>query len=345
MSPTQPSPAVAGATVLVPRHRLASPTGDMTTRSAPLEDGMRWAVRPGESRSPFPEPGFPFLRRLVSRGAMAAQWECRFDRETDRWLSWHEVDAKPTVPGTFMLEMAAEAARSLRPGRMVTGFRNASFDAFIRPFTGRTQMVLQISASATAHDEIHVVLESRRETTSGQTLGRRVTHFSTVVTLSDTRLEAPRVEPPEAARRVPVRDPYYATGSPVALRRIFENTKNPTSDGRQIWKLTDWDPLLECLNITPLLLDATLRTQALVPTQDGRHEVLVPRRMGRIVLYSPGNDLSISREHEGEIALWYDRLTGTFTACANGRALLQVTAAATEPMGALPLASPSVSAP
>jgi hypothetical protein len=73
-------------------------------------------------------------------------WACPMDPESDPHLFDHLVSGKPTVPGTFILDIAAQAAEALLPGTFASGFRDARFDTFIRPFNRREPSPLRIKA-------------------------------------------------------------------------------------------------------------------------------------------------------------------------------------------------------
>jgi enediyne polyketide synthase len=97
-----------------------------------------------------PEAGF-LAPRLVSPWPLLDE-VTRIDRDTlvarrtfsvarDPWLAEHRVDGDPVVPGTFELEMAAEAACALDGARAVRAFEDIRFDLFVKLFGDRPTVV------------------------------------------------------------------------------------------------------------------------------------------------------------------------------------------------------------
>ncbi|MFD0383276.1 SDR family NAD(P)-dependent oxidoreductase [Streptomyces stramineus] len=77
-----------------------------------------------------------YLRRAVDTapqdGQDTVRFECRFDLDTDAYLEHHRVRGIATLPGTFVTEMAAEAALALVPGGCVVAFEDLRFLHFLQ---------------------------------------------------------------------------------------------------------------------------------------------------------------------------------------------------------------------
>lgn len=289
-----------------------------------------------------------YLREPVSTGTASASWHCRFDPTLDKYLYDHLVDGKPTVPGTLMLAIAAEAAETMVPHLAVQGFRDARFEAFIRPFTGRSPRDLRITAEVLTppgdQPPVRVrVLLSTDITTPGGIVHSTRRHFRTEVLLGPAAAgpgPARRDDATPVGRRVS--DPYYQRDSPVHLSGIFANTTASRADADRM--RASWEPafdgtdVLDHTRVPFLLLCATARTFALAPETEDRQRVFVPRGMRVVDLYRPGtNDVELSALHPSGIQLHGDR-DGLFQAvAADGTVLLQLSGVEMEPMGTVGL--------
>ncbi|MEU0663819.1 SDR family oxidoreductase [Streptomyces lavendulocolor] len=250
----------------------------------------------------------PYLRQQVALTSSSGSWKCRFDEDRDGYLHHHLVDGKPTVPGTLMLEIAAEASETLHPGLHTTGFRNARFDAFIRPFAGRGPLEVKIIArtvdsGSDPTDEVHV--QVALESDPIRPLGRVASskrHFQVEVVLSSAPPSpAPTLSPLQRALpRLAVSDPYYQPDSPVQLSGVFKSTVAARAGVQGT--VATWKPDFDTADPFPgtripwLLLDAALRTIALRPVSDRRQAVYVPRGIEKVNLYAMGaNDAQLSQ--------------------------------------------------
>ncbi|MFF0506306.1 SDR family oxidoreductase [Streptomyces fimicarius] len=219
------------------------------------------------------------------------------------YLHDHLVDGKPTLAGTFMLAIAAEAAQTAAPGHIVTGFRDADFTAFVRPLTGRQPRRFHATLTPPHKQKesrvvVHVTIASLPSTPSQDATPRK--HFSCTVLL-DPPGAAPTpsaTTPPHPSSAThPVADPYYAENSPVSLRGIFRNTTDSRHQGTQTrahWLPTLPHDVLARFTVPALLMCATLRQAALPPTASGRQHLYVPRHIAKVDLHLPtANDVDL----------------------------------------------------
>lgn len=278
----------------------------------------------------------PHLRTLHSLTATSAHYSCLFTPELDAYLHDHLVDGKPTVPGTMMLEIAAQAAENFHPDFVTWGFRDAQAHAFICPFTTRAPLRLDIRVTDTPRHRgdpegtrrVGVVLSADIATRTGQVLRRDRTHFTTDVLLGpptrDPVLTAPVTKETELRTRH-ISGPYYSVESPVQLTGPFRATRDAHYDDRQA--LSCWapslshDPFLEFARTPFIMMCAAARTYAIRPVQPGNQGIFVPKAMGRIDLYCPGeNDHTLTAAHGPGIRL--RRSDGSFRAItATGQVL------------------------
>src|SRR5438874_1165408 len=86
-----------------------------------------------QPRAKAASPGF-YLGRVVSQDRDEAMFERVFDLDTDAYLEAHVVNGYPTLPGTFVTEVGAEAAAYLVPELKVVGLEDARFHHFLRVY-------------------------------------------------------------------------------------------------------------------------------------------------------------------------------------------------------------------
>jgi acyl transferase domain-containing protein/acyl-CoA thioesterase FadM len=155
----------------------------------------------------------------------ALKHEWQLDLETAPYLRDHVVNGFPTLPGTFEVEFAMQAARLLRPQHAHIAARRPRFHRFVRvPEQG-----LRLRAEARVIEEnaegsvIAVRLLSDFVHRSGAVLQRDVLHFEGEVLtgtscfpLSENPVVAMDLNP-----SVSCPDPFLAEGSPVQLGGVF----------------------------------------------------------------------------------------------------------------------------
>ncbi|MFF5900141.1 SDR family oxidoreductase [Streptomyces argenteolus] len=280
----------------------------------------------------------PYLRQRVERHRDRARWECPFTLSADAIFQHHLVNGRPTIPGTFLLDAAAQAAHELLPGQFLAGFSAADFSRFAVPYTKHGTLTLDIAAELARDLDgtfapgavcVRVVLTSvPRPFRQNRVDGERVRHAEVLVhLLPEPRTPPSRCPPPGPVARRAVSDPYHRPESPVLLRGPFANTSGcgyAEQRATSVWRLPPDAEVRELggLAVPALLLCATLRTAALRVGADGRQEVFVPRRLARVDVYAPGNDLDLAAAHPEGIHLVGDLREGRFEASAEGGVLL-----------------------
>ncbi|MGW6530268.1 SDR family oxidoreductase [Streptomyces venezuelae] len=310
-----------------------------------LGDAERATVEkfyPGYLTAPGGSDGGFFLRRLLSSDERSAVFECPFDLETDGYLEHHTVRGEPTLPGTFVTEMAAEAARHLVPDRHVIAFEDLRFEHFLRVYRGLSSAPRRLSARIvdTAGDTTVVDVRITQDVVSpaGVVLIEDRVHFTARVVLADAFPAAPRWEAWDTADDTPVPDPYHLPGSPVRLTGPFVSTTDTRihpkgKRGRYALDLPADDPAFSRFVVPSILLDGLARVGVLDLVDGHLIPVAAPLSIRRIDLYEDADDQVLSAQ-QAPIELYAtppgfdlaaDRVDNRFVAArSDGRMLLQM---------------------
>ncbi|WP_093800386.1 SDR family oxidoreductase [Streptomyces sp. Wb2n-11] len=255
-----------------------------------------------DAPDPAPAPGF-FLRRTVGSDGTSAVFECRFDLETDGYLEHHTVRGEPTLPGTFVTELAAEAARHLVTDRHVVAFEDLRFEHFLRVYRDLPPTPRRIYAKVVGTPGDTTVVEVRITedvvSPAGVVLVEDRVHFTARVLLADAFPAAPRWEPWDTADDTPVPDPYHLPGSPVRLTGPFVSTTDTRihpngKRARYAPSLPADDPTWERFTVPCVLLDGLARVGVLDLVDGHLVPVAAPLSIRRIDLYEETSDLSLA---------------------------------------------------
>jgi NAD(P)-dependent dehydrogenase (short-subunit alcohol dehydrogenase family) len=254
------------------------------------------AARPAAARSFF------FLDR-VTRGDGELTAERTFDLDRDGYLVHHKVHGYPTLPGTFVPELAAQAAVALVPHRVPVVFEDLRLESFLRVYREDRKETKRIHARLVASDDVESVVEVRvlgdLVAPNGTTLAKDRLHFAVTVRLRDTHTPAPRWEhwPDHGSR--PLSDPYHADTSDVLLTGVFKSTSDTRMHplGRRGRLALDpagvarWFP---DLIVPSVLLDGLVRVAVLDLVEGRWTPVAIPRTVRRIDLYQPHTDATLA---------------------------------------------------
>ena len=229
----------------------------------------------------------------------AARWMFSTDRQT--YLDDHRVQDVPTLPGSFEVALAAEAARRLRPELLVVGTRGARFLRFVkcgRPLELRSETHIVEESDAECLVDVRLVSDFVHR--SGQALQQGIVHFETRVKLRRDGGEIPTQAVRLADRdivRVP--DPYVLPGSPVGLKGLFDCLDEIilTPAGQRIarFQIRNAQKLPELADflIPALLLDATSRFAMIHRADRGQMPLFVPIEAGETYVRPGFNDVSL----------------------------------------------------
>ncbi|QXJ23390.1 SDR family oxidoreductase [Actinomadura graeca] len=270
--------------------------------------------------APPAEPGRFYLRRPLApahgpRGAGDAdngeiRFECRFDLDGDGYLEHHLVRGVPTLPGTFVTEIAAEAALALIPGAKVLAFEDVRFLRFLQVRPGAEPDPKRITARVARRvgelTTVDVEVTHDVRAPSGVLLVRDRPHFTARVVLGPRFPTSPHWEPWDEVGERAVPDPYHLRSSPVRLSGPFEATadtrRHPKGARSTFRPRLDATGPWSAFRMPVVLLDAMARTGVLDPA-GGRVPIAAPLAIRRIDLYQEANDLRLAADHD-HVALY-----------------------------------------
>ncbi|MGW2488129.1 SDR family oxidoreductase [Streptomyces sp. NPDC001606] len=269
------------------------------------------AAKDASATEAKPVRGRFYLRRTVAGGTGerdgtgTVTFECPFDLDTDGYLTGHLVRGVPTLPGTFVTEIAAEAALALVPGGCVVALEDLRFLHFLQVRENVSQAPKRITARITEQvgslTTIEVSVTHDVIAPSGVLLVAGKPHFTVRVLVADAFPTAPKWERWDAVGEEPVVDPYHVPSAPVLLSGPFRattDTRRHPLGARSVFR-PDLDPATgpwKQFLMPTVLLDALARTGVLDPV-DGLVPVAAPLSIRRIDLYQSANDLELAQTH------------------------------------------------
>ncbi|WMX48573.1 SDR family oxidoreductase [Streptomyces roseicoloratus] len=296
-------------------------------RAACEEEAAR---APEAPRTPAPAPAATrraFLTGSPQRDGASATWTFPVGLDEHPYLLEHLVDGRPTVPGTFILEMAAEAAAELAPGLIPARITDVVLSQFIRAARHRWPRTLRVSAVRDG-DRVSVRITSPA---AGPVPERE--HSRMVVHLARTLPAAPWCPPvPADARDAP--NTYELPGTPVELSGVFGALHRPrlTVDGGSADLRLSLPPgggVHARFLLPSIALDCLLRTSVLDGRRRAAVPVIVPTGLASVDLYTSANDVELAARRPDGLVLrhWFDPVSGDghcALACPDGRALVRV---------------------
>ncbi|MFE5124760.1 SDR family oxidoreductase [Streptomyces sp. NPDC056669] len=289
-------------------------------------------------------PGF-FLRRLLESDERSLVYECPFDLATDGYLEHHTVRGEATLPGTFVTELAAEAARALVPGKRVIAFEDLRFEHFLRVYrdlpAGPRRIRAELVDSPGEVTVVQVRITEDVVAPSGVVLVKDRVHFLARVLLDTEAPTAPRWEEWPVGEETPVPDPYHQPGSPVRLTGPFVSTTDTRihprgKRARYAPDIPAGDPVWSRFTVPSILLDGLARVGVLelLDGPDGHLvPVAAPLSIRRIDLYEEISDHDLAASGEPVdlfvtppgFDLTADAISNRFVAVRpDGRMLLQM---------------------
>lgn len=259
-----------------------------------------------EAPSAAAAPGFYLDRRSGPAAEGDAWFERVFDLDTDAYLQHHLVNGYATLPGTFVTEIAAEAALHLHPQEKVVGFEDAVFHHFLRVYDRRRPSLKRIHARTLVGDggrrTVQVRVMGDVVGPGGQVLVPNKLHFEIKVVLAPAYAPAPVWQAWPERPFTPIADPYHVAAAPVRLTSMFVTTQDTgaTPQGKRArydLRIDTADPVFRRFVMPALLLDGLARVSVLNHVAEHYVPLAAPAAIRRIDLYEPGNDIALAARH------------------------------------------------
>ncbi len=235
--------------------------------------------------------------------------------EAAPFLIDHTVRGVPTLPGAFIIGLAAEAAHRLRPKLSITSFEDTRFRRLVRVYP-RRETEVRMSSEVVSEDRDETVVQVRLLADfthkSGLVLQRDAIHTEIFVHLAPS-LPAPNAPPQPNGRirraagngGVSLPDPYLMEGSPVRLNGRFKSLSEVlVEDNLRVaqYKLAQGDgedSPFGYMIPNLILVDALWR----FGTVQQNPTVYVPERCRRMGVYFDFCDFAFSRLREPVVFL------------------------------------------
>ncbi|MDF2627089.1 MAG: short chain dehydrogenase family protein [Symbiobacteriaceae bacterium] len=248
-----------------------------------------------------------YLGRELRRTPNEVLFERIFDLEKDGYLQHHVVNGYATLPGTFVPELAAEAASSLLPGHHVIAFEDAVFHHFLRVYDKSKPSAKKIHAQIIErHDDqtrVQVRITTDVVAPNGTILTRDKLHFEIKVILTETAPVAPTWTHWDDAGEEFLPDPYHFPKAPVLLTDIFvstEKTRRHPLGKRATYKpaMAPDHPVFSTFLVPSILLDGLARVAVLEPTENDYLPIAAPANIRRIDLFEMGGDCQVAQRYQ-----------------------------------------------
>ncbi|HYX25522.1 MAG TPA: SDR family NAD(P)-dependent oxidoreductase, partial [Thermoanaerobaculia bacterium] len=279
-----------------------------------LAEGERELYRPVLTTAFQPSPAARIAQPLESPRPAASSLvlPLAIDLDAAPYLRDHLVQGVPTLPGAFLLGLAAEAAHRLRPRLRIVAFENTSFRRFVRVYEGRsTQIRLDTRIVEEEGDVtlVRVQVLSDFVHKSGAVLQKDVVQTEIFLRMAVSPPSAPSSpsrgeagDLGDGGLQLP--DPYLLEGSPVRLNGRFKSLRGlRVVDGQRLahYQLGSSSypesPLLHMLpNV--ILVDAFWRFGTIMATGERSLSVYVPERCDRMGVYFDYTDFGLDWLHE-----------------------------------------------
>jgi NAD(P)-dependent dehydrogenase (short-subunit alcohol dehydrogenase family)/3-oxoacyl-(acyl-carrier-protein) synthase len=282
----------------------------------------------------------PYLGPVLRSSDTEIVFQRDFDLETDWYLRHHVVNGHATLPGTFVPEVAAEAASALVPDLMVTAFENAVFHHYLRIY-GTAKAAKRIHAAVVHRALDRAIVKVRILTDivapNGTVLSRDRLHSEIDVHLHRSMSPAPLWPAWDAEGETPIPDPYHLPSSPVLLTDLFVSTADTRlhpMGKRATYRPIDPVPApVSSFLIPSLMLDGLARTAVVALVEADYLPVVAPVRFRRVDLYERGNDADFATRYEridlyttsaGSGAGPYETANRCIAVRPDGRAVLEI---------------------
>ena len=276
-------------------------TSSGPTSSGPTSSVPASSVLAGSGTAGSGPPGF-FLGRVLERAPDRIVVERELSLDVDGYLEQHQVNGVPTLPGTLVPEIAAEAALALEPDRRVAALSDLVLEAFLRVHPARPGMVFRVVAERGAEDSgqvpVSVRVLSDLRAPQGTLLKKDRLHFAVTVHMQRELSRGPAVFPwPEDPDEVPVVDPYHVANPAVHLTGSWVSTADTrvhASGNRAVFAPNQLPAAFAGFRVPAVLMDGLARTAVLTPARSA--PLAAPLSIGRVEFFDRRNDVELARD-------------------------------------------------
>ncbi|TQK44235.1 polyketide synthase-like dehydratase family protein [Streptomyces sp. SLBN-118] len=273
-------------------------------------DFCRTPPKPPAPTAPAPARALPdfFVDDITGRGPDRLTVVRTFNQDRDAYLHEHVVNGFPTLPGTFVPELAAQAAMHLVPGRVPVVFEDIRLDSFLRVYRPGRDETKRIKAHLVSHGphESVVDIEVTGDVLApgGRLLVKDRRHFSARVRLRDEHVAPPRWDHWDDQGAERMADPYHVPNPAVLLSGVFVSTADTRThpNGRRARYVPDRPGIerwFSSLVVPSVLLDGLARVSVLDRSEGDWTPLAVPRTIRRIDLYGGHTDASLASAGTG----------------------------------------------
>lgn len=229
-------------------------------------------------------------------------YELEISVENTPFLLDHVVNGIPTLPGSFLIAIAGDSAKQLRPKLNISAFENTSFKKFVRVYRdlgAKVKVNSNIISEQRGQSVIHVQIFSDFTHKSGMILKEDILQTEIYVRMTEQEIPAPEVGTPIHTDGMLLVDPYVMKGTVVELGKHFNTMENIKvakkfrSADYQLGDLFDTDSIFHHLLPTITMVDAFWRFGTINLTDKQTLPVYVPERCDIMKVYFDFNDYKL----------------------------------------------------
>ncbi|OXM47344.1 SDR family NAD(P)-dependent oxidoreductase [Amycolatopsis alba] len=224
------------------------------------------------------------------------------DLDRDGYLDGHRIDRYATMPGLFQVELAAEAALRLVPGRVATVFEDLDLVSFLRVYSADRPRPVRVTARLRSHDRYQSTVDVQ---VAGDVVGPQgivvadKVYATVVVTLHDRLPEAPLWSGPDDPG-TPEAEASRSHDSGWTLTGVFASLadlrRTPRGHRARLrLAKTELERWFTDVTTPMVTLDALAQLGVLSRAAAPDGTIPVPRHVRRIELYGPAKDVDLAR--------------------------------------------------
>lgn len=234
----------------------------------------------------------------VSREVCEVSWNLSLNNQP--YILDHVVGGRPTYPGSFEVELAIQAASSLRPNLHIVLLEDTNLMKFIK-FPSHSDSVMlrgrvQAVSESSGNTLVRVQLLSDFVHSSGKILQKDVVHFETTLHMSSRTkpIEVP-YQSFDVVNGISVSDPYLSSDAFVRLQGFFDCIGGIEiglhgRKGKYRIKEANMLSMISHFHTPSIMVDAALRFSSISVNSEGLIPLYVPIKCREIYIASDIND-------------------------------------------------------